>query len=168
MLRGIYPGTARDVLLRNAQTRDSLCTRQWATTPAPLWRIPSSWPNLHVYQRRTRDDQRRGRPLSKHAQKNRVSSFFLSLSFLNLFNPSRENVSSFCILYLQSRSEWKRCWNWFFFMGQLFFQCHDYEKENFKDSFNIPFLFTQIRRAISFKETLFAKLLKLATMNIFI
>lgn len=109
MLRGIYPGTARDVLLRNAQTRDSLCTRQWATTPAPLWRIPSSWPNLHVYQRRTRDDQRRGRPLSKHAQKNRVSSFFLSLSFLNLFNPSRENVSSFCILYLQSRSEWKRC-----------------------------------------------------------
>lgn len=26
----------RDVLLRNAQTRDSLCTRQWATTPAPL------------------------------------------------------------------------------------------------------------------------------------
>lgn len=121
MLRGIYPGTARDVLLRNAQTRDSLCTRQWATTPAPLWRIPSSWPNLHVYQRRTRDDQRRGRPLSKHAQKNRVSSFFLSLSFLNLFNPSRENVSSPCILYLQSWFRMEALLKLIFLYGPIIF-----------------------------------------------
>lgn len=131
MLR-IYPGTGGDVLLRNAQTRDSLCTRQWATTPAPLWRIPSSWPNLHVYQRRTRNDQRCGRLLSKHAQKSRVSFSFLSLSFLNLFNPSHENVSSIHIFVING-SEWKLLKLISFFMGQLFFQCRDYEKENFKD-----------------------------------
>lgn len=32
--------TARDILLRNAQTRGSLCPPQWATTRTPLLCIP--------------------------------------------------------------------------------------------------------------------------------
>lgn len=106
---------------------------------------------------------------SRNMHKRIAFLLFFSLSFFQIYLILRAKTSRVPVYYICNHgSEWKRCWNWFFFMGQLFFQCHDYEKENFKDSFNIPFLFTQIRRAISFKETLFAKLLKLATMNIFI
>lgn len=110
----------------------------------PLWRIPSSWPNLHVYQRR--DDQRCGRLLSKHA--------------LEIYLILRTKIS--LILYLQSRFGMEVSLKLIFFMGQLFFprvfQCRDYEKENF-------FLYVSHKFEelfLSPKKALFVKLLKLA------
>lgn len=128
MLRGIYPGTARDVLLRNAQTRDSLCTRQWATTPALHYgaSLPRGRTCTFI------SDERPTLWSTAFETCARVSFLSLSLSFLNLFNPPHENIpDTIFAITVRNGSVVEID----FFMGQLFFprvfQCRDYEKENF-------------------------------------
>lgn len=117
MLRGIYPGTARDVLLRNAQTRDSLCTRQWATTPALHY--GASLP--------------RGRTCTFISnERPTLWSTAFETCARNLFNPPHENIpDTIFAITVRNGSVVEID----FFMGQLFFprvfQCRDYEKENF-------------------------------------
>lgn len=119
----------------------------------PLWRIPSSWPNLHVYQRRTTN------VVVDCFRNARVSFLSLSFSFLNLFNPPHENIPDtiFAItvrngsvveidffygpIILSSCFSMPRLWEREFFL---------YESHKFEEPFLSP------------KKALFVKLLKLA------
>lgn len=144
MLRGIYPGTARDVLLRNAQTRDSLCTRQWATTPALHY--SASLP--------------RGRTCTFISdERPTLWSTAFETCARNLFNPPHENIPDtiFAItvrngsvveidffygpIILSSCFSMPRLWEREFFL---------YESHKFEELFLSP------------KKALFVKLLKLA------
>lgn len=144
MLRGIYPGTARDVLLRNAQTRDSLCTRQWATTPALHY--GASLP--------------RGRTCTFISdERPTLWSTAFETCARNLFNPPHENIPDtiFAItvrnggvveidffygpIILSSCFSMPRLWERKFFL---------YESHKFEELFLSP------------KKALFVKLLKLA------
>lgn len=61
---------------------------------------------------------------SRNMHKRIAFLLFFSLSFFQIYLILRAKTSWVPVYYICNHgSEWKRCWNWFFFMGQLFFQC---------------------------------------------